>query len=103
MQTDGTLMVDIPVCPIVVILCILLILSQDRLNSFMCMVREWRHCKQLKRAGRGHDVGGIAATKEGELAVPCRACSQHGQNLPQGWENDEEKQYVVNYSVLSQR
>jgi putative hemolysin len=40
-----------------------------------------------KRAGRLHEVGGIAATKERELAIECRACPLPGINLPEGWED----------------
>jgi hypothetical protein len=47
---------------------------QDRLPAFMLMVREWRHIKMVKRAGRAFDPGGIAATAPGSLAIPCRAC-----------------------------
>ncbi|KAJ7580770.1 hypothetical protein C8J56DRAFT_1057724 [Mycena floridula] len=31
----------------------------DRLAQFMVMIREWRHIKMLRRAGRGHDDAGI--------------------------------------------
>ena len=41
----------------------------------------------LKRAARGHDVGGIAATKNGELAVVCPACPQPTVNLPLDWQS----------------
>ncbi|KAG1785033.1 uncharacterized protein HD556DRAFT_1435285 [Suillus plorans] len=39
------------------------------------------------RGGRGHDPGGIAETKAGELAVLCLACPHPGKNLPSGWEH----------------
>jgi hypothetical protein len=59
------------------------------------MVREWRHIKMAKRAGRGHDVTGIAGTAQGELAIPCRACPRPGVNLPKDWENSSsEDRYV---------
>ncbi|KAF8059256.1 hypothetical protein FPV67DRAFT_1675319 [Lyophyllum atratum] len=58
----------------------------DRLSSFMLMVREWRHLKTAKRAGRGHDPEGISGTPSGGLAIHCRACPQPGINLPVGWE-----------------
>jgi hypothetical protein len=61
--------------------------SQDRLAQFMIMVREWQHVKMTKRAGRGHDNGGISGTGQGELCIPCRACPQPGVNLPDGWED----------------
>jgi hypothetical protein len=48
-----------------------------------------------KRAGRGHDQGGIEATVKGGLAVRCRACPQPGINLPQGWETLSEKDRSV--------
>ncbi|KAG1888957.1 uncharacterized protein F5891DRAFT_1216956 [Suillus fuscotomentosus] len=60
---------------------------RDRYSAFMCMVHEWRHLRQLRRAGRGHDPGGINATTTGELAVQCPACPHPGKNLPQGWED----------------
>ncbi|KAJ3476363.1 hypothetical protein NLI96_g11205 [Meripilus lineatus] len=78
LQTDGNLRAALP----------------DRLSAFMCMIREWRNCRQLKRGGRGHDPGGVDATQEGELAVLCRACPHPGKNLPQGWEKDTENAHL---------
>lgn len=52
----------------------------------MLMVREYRHTKLLKQAGRGHDPGGVLKTAPGSLAVPCRACPIPNVNLPAGWE-----------------
>lgn len=52
----------------------------------MLMIHEWRHTKMLKRAGRAFDPGGIDATPEGGLAIPCRACPQPRMNLPRGWD-----------------
>jgi hypothetical protein len=52
----------------------------------MRIVREWRHLKMLKRAGRGHDPAGVGNTKSGECAVLCPACPQPGRNLPDKWE-----------------
>lgn len=40
----------------------------------------------LKRAGRGHERGGIDATSNGELMVECPACPHPGKNLPNDWE-----------------
>jgi hypothetical protein len=40
----------------------------------------------LKRAGRGHEMGGIAETSNGGLMVECPACPHPGCNLPDGWE-----------------
>ncbi|KAF7977149.1 hypothetical protein HWV62_4563 [Athelia sp. TMB] len=39
----------------------------DRYEQLLCMIREWRNLKMLKRAGRGHDPAGVEATKEGEF------------------------------------
>ncbi|KAF8214393.1 hypothetical protein K438DRAFT_1902273 [Mycena galopus ATCC 62051] len=58
----------------------------DRLQQFMNMVREYRHLQMCKRAGRGHDPGGISATKPGELEIPCRACPHPEINLPDDWD-----------------
>jgi hypothetical protein len=40
----------------------------------------------LKRAGRGQDPVGVAATTQGGLAVECPACPHPGCNLPDDWE-----------------
>ncbi|KAJ7853407.1 hypothetical protein B0H13DRAFT_2358947 [Mycena leptocephala] len=59
----------------------------DRRKPFMHIVLQWREVKRMKRAMRGHDAGGVKATKQGELALMCRACPQPGWNLPDDWEN----------------
>lgn len=41
----------------------------------------------FKRAGRGHEDGGMAATSRGGLMVECPACPHPGQNLPDDWRN----------------
>ncbi|KAL0060976.1 hypothetical protein AAF712_012207 [Marasmius tenuissimus] len=58
----------------------------DREAQFMIMLRQWRHIKMCKRCGRGHDPSGIAGTKHGEAAVPCRACPHPDKNMPEDWE-----------------
>jgi hypothetical protein len=60
---------------------------QDRYEAFLRMVREWRHMKMLKRAGRGYDSGGVESTGSGECAVLCPACPQPGKNLPSNWQD----------------
>lgn len=61
----------------------------------MLMIREYRHLKMLKRAGRAFDQDGVNATLSGSLAIPCRACPIPGVNLPSGWRNVERgKEYV---------
>lgn len=66
---------------------------QDRYHEFLRMTREWRHLQMLKRAGRGHDPGGVENTKEGECALLCPACPHPGKNLPANWADyPEEKQ-----------
>lgn len=50
----------------------------------------------LKRAGRGHDPAGVAATKEGQCAVLCPACPQPGKNLVADWQTAPKSiQYVM--------
>ncbi len=46
---------------------------------------EWRHLRSLKRFGRGHEPGRIAATRPGELVLRCPACPHPRVNLPPGW------------------
>ncbi|KAG9310541.1 hypothetical protein JVU11DRAFT_9086 [Chiua virens] len=48
-------------------------------------MREYRHLKQLMRAGRGHDPQGLENTQEGKCIVKCPACPHPGINLPEGW------------------
>lgn len=53
----------------------------------MRMVRQYRHLKLMKRAGRGNIANGLKTTKPGELALNCPACPIPGVNLPEGWED----------------
>ncbi|KAG6372377.1 hypothetical protein JVT61DRAFT_7829 [Boletus reticuloceps] len=50
------------------------------------MTKQFHYLRQLKRAGRGHDLNSIEPTKEGEWVVKCPACSHPGINLPDGLE-----------------
>ncbi|KAH0828706.1 hypothetical protein J3R83DRAFT_3108 [Lanmaoa asiatica] len=66
--------------------------SWDHYPTFLRMAHEFRHLKQLKQAGRGHDPKGVDATKEGECAIKCPACPHPGINLPLGWERKNPEQ-----------
>lgn len=77
-----------------------LTLRQNRLPGFMLAIREWRHIKMCKRAGRGHDVTGIAGTSAGSLALQCRACPVPGINLPDNWESMPDGEKYVSHLVL---
>ncbi|VDC05642.1 unnamed protein product [Peniophora sp. CBMAI 1063] len=48
-------------------------------------VREFRHILMYKRAGRGHEPGGIAATPLGACALRCPACPNFDLNVPLNW------------------
>ncbi|TFK59939.1 hypothetical protein BDN72DRAFT_780066 [Pluteus cervinus] len=65
---------------------------RDRYRAFLVMIREYRHIKSLKRAGRGNDQRGIEGTKPGECAVLCPACPQPGRNLPADWKTRPAKE-----------
>lgn len=72
------------------------IAMQDRKSDFVTMIREYRHTKMMKRAGRSYDPGGVNATAPGSLAIPCRACPLPNVNLPSGWEHvPPERAYVL--------
>ncbi|KAF7323380.1 CxC2 domain-containing protein [Mycena chlorophos] len=58
----------------------------DRYKALLRIMREYRHLLLLKRAGRGHAVGGVKGTSSGELAVRCPACPRPGINLPANWQ-----------------
>ncbi|TFK60098.1 hypothetical protein BDN72DRAFT_779845 [Pluteus cervinus] len=75
--------------------------ARDRLRSFMTMIREYRHIKTLKRAGRAYDERGIIGTKPGECAVLCSACPQPGRNMPAGWDTRPEKERWLNRLFLA--
>ncbi|TDL14293.1 hypothetical protein BD410DRAFT_846162 [Rickenella mellea] len=64
---------------------------KERYKEFLRCVHEYRHVLSAKRSARGHDPGGVQATKPGECAVECPACPQPGRNLPEGWETAEPK------------
>jgi hypothetical protein len=51
------------------------------------MIRQWRHLKMLKRAGRGNVLNGSTNSEDGCCAVLCPACPQPGKNLADDWEN----------------
>ncbi|KAF7980030.1 hypothetical protein HWV62_40156 [Athelia sp. TMB] len=63
---------------------------QDRYRAFTLMARKWRHEAMVKRGGRAYDPreNRVEATKQGELAVLCRACPVPGVNLPDNWEDE---------------
>ena len=65
---------------------------QDRYRQFLAVIRQWRHLKLLKRAGRGHDPAGIKETQPGQCAVECPACPHPDRNLPAGWTNAPKSQ-----------
>nr|GAT48004.1 predicted protein [Mycena chlorophos] len=58
----------------------------DRYKAALRILREYRHLLTLKRAGRGHERGGVLATSSGELALRCPACPRPGVNLPENWQ-----------------
>ncbi|KAF7305724.1 CxC2 domain-containing protein [Mycena chlorophos] len=59
----------------------------DRYKALLRILREYRHLLALKRAGRGHAVGGVKSTSTGELAIRCPACPRPGINLPENWQD----------------
>lgn len=58
---------------------------QDVRQRFMTCARQFRHIFMFKRAGRGHEEGGIKETPGGACAVVCPACPNYEYNLPQDW------------------
>ncbi|KAJ3817509.1 hypothetical protein F5880DRAFT_1626284 [Lentinula raphanica] len=61
---------------------------KDRYKAFSRMMKEWRHLKMAKRAGRGNDASRtLAETRSGEMGISCIACPRPGINLPEDWKN----------------
>ena len=73
---------------------------QDRIKQVLRMVREWRHLKSLKRAGRAHEPGGPDGTSHGELAIRCPACPRPGVNLPENWRDVPDDMKCVTASIF---
>ncbi|KAJ3738064.1 hypothetical protein EV360DRAFT_58474, partial [Lentinula raphanica] len=56
-------------------------------KAFSRMMKEWRHLKMAKRAGRGNDASRtLAETRAGEMGIACIACPRPGINLPEDWQ-----------------
>ncbi|KAJ3817326.1 hypothetical protein F5880DRAFT_1493129, partial [Lentinula raphanica] len=59
---------------------------KDRYKAFSRMMKEWRHLKMAKRAGRGNDgTRTLSETVPGEMGISCVACPRPGINLPDNW------------------
>ncbi|KAJ7466765.1 hypothetical protein B0H11DRAFT_1921662 [Mycena galericulata] len=71
----------------------------DRYKQFIRMARQYSFLQRARRAGRGHDPAGLAATKLGELTVTCWACPHDGRNLPENW-RDVDPKYRFLYMLL---
>ncbi|KJA13135.1 hypothetical protein HYPSUDRAFT_209799 [Hypholoma sublateritium FD-334 SS-4] len=75
-------------------------MPRPRYRPAMRCLNQWRHLKALKRAGRGHDSAGAAATANGELAILCPSCPHPGINLPSNWaEAPGDKQFLYMYLI----
>lgn len=60
---------------------------KSRYRALLRIFLQWRHLKMLKRGGRGHELSGVAGTRDGQLAIECPSCPHPGKNLLPGWEN----------------
>lgn len=75
--------------------------EQNCYKAFSRMLREWKHLKLMKRAGRGNDTTSVDGTGPGELVVLCPACPLPGINLPEDWEDVmPELEYVYPYEMF---
>lgn len=55
----------------------------------------------LKKAGRGHEPGGVDGTQPGELCTRCPACPRPGYNIPDNWETvSDELKWVVRLNCV---
>ncbi|KAJ7429220.1 hypothetical protein B0H11DRAFT_2167516 [Mycena galericulata] len=71
----------------------------DRYKAFLRMTRQYAFLQRTRRAGRGHDAAGLAATKAGECMVVCWACPYNGRNLPLKW-RDIDAKYGFLYKLI---
>jgi hypothetical protein len=64
----------------------------DRYKELLRMARLWRWMKKLKWAGFGQDADKTAqSAADGELTTFCPACPQPGINIPDDWQDHEDK------------
>ncbi|KZV59553.1 hypothetical protein PENSPDRAFT_554740, partial [Peniophora sp. CONT] len=66
-------------------------------------VRQFRHITMFKRAGRGHEEGGIAGTPPGACAVRCPACPNFDTNVPLDWASRPFRCATQHSSLAAQR
>ncbi|KAF8995346.1 hypothetical protein BDZ89DRAFT_1149647 [Hymenopellis radicata] len=75
--------------------------TPDRYKVFARIARQWGFLKRVRRAGVGHNLGGLATAKPGDLIVKCWACPRVGVNLPVGWDTVAEKYRYRYRRILS--
>lgn len=63
-------------------------LIPDRYRELMRVAREWRNLKALQQAGVSHTH---EAVNPGGLVPFCPACPQPGINLPDDWQEDDDR------------
>ncbi|KAJ7711071.1 hypothetical protein B0H16DRAFT_1745484 [Mycena metata] len=73
----------------------------NRYPELLRMVRQWRHIKLLKWAGRAHDPSGVNGMRSGALAIECPACPHPAVNLAPGWENAPPEDKFLYYLFLA--
>ncbi|SJL17634.1 uncharacterized protein ARMOST_21191 [Armillaria ostoyae] len=61
----------------------------DRYQTFLRVVREWRHIHALKRFGHGHEPGGIEGTRPSLSGLPS---AKH--KLPPNWRDDISRHWL---------
>lgn len=73
-------------------------LVPDRYRELMRVAREWRNLKARQQAGISHTHEDIDS---GGLVPFCPACPQPGINLPDDWEEDQDRSVYFELSRLS--
>jgi hypothetical protein len=100
-KTDNTGILNIKVRFAPFFLIELTFFDQNRYRQFLTVVRQWRHLKALKRAGRGHDPTGVGGTQPGQCAVECPACPHPDRNIPDNWNTLPESQRCVRMQSIT--
>ncbi|KAI5823495.1 hypothetical protein K523DRAFT_255071 [Schizophyllum commune Tattone D] len=73
----------------------------DREKALWRMAQQYALMLRVKRSGQGHSPGGVVATQPAQLAVRCWACPRDGYNMPDGWEEMDEKDKYRFQTVLA--
>ncbi|KAJ7026086.1 hypothetical protein C8F04DRAFT_966920 [Mycena alexandri] len=73
----------------------------DRYKAFLRMSRQWAFLARVRRAGMGHNAGGLAETGPGECLVKCWPCPHKHRNIPENFRDVDPKFRFIYRLILA--